>query len=260
MLSELKIVTALNNEKYYNQLRTTFDDMGFDIYDAECNVIGIEIAVLQYNADVLIISADDIDFDSIYLLVKHLENHPKTPYIIVLYTYDSNDVDKLSELNVNRIKMPVSFDLLCNHIRYVHSTTRISLESVHAEIKERIHEILVLFNASTRLFGYDYLREALFIASCTDKKLKFSRDVYPLIAQRHDTTTACVERAIRVSISDMWNKSSVHIKNIFFDSDSLKNNEKPTNNEFVTVIGKYVYNEYEKFLIRSIKEPADISI
>lgn len=250
MLSELKIVTAVNKTTYGRQLNKTFDAMGFDIFKAESDPVLIEIEVVKNNPDVVILNSDNMDFDSIERLSKHILGLEKPPYIFALYTYESLDIDRISNLdNLIAIEMPVNFTKLCDEIQRIHSVTTITLEQVYNEINEKIVEILTVLKFSSKMFGYMYLREALFMVACSGKvKLNFSKEIYPEIAKKFNRNTACVERAIRVAINKAWSKMSVHIKKIFFSPETLKNHEKPTNNEFILTIGNYIYEEYQTFL------------
>lgn len=256
MLSELKILTAVKNTPYGRQLNMTFDNMGFDIFKAENDPILIEIAILKNEPDAVIINTDNMDFSSVKHLIKNISNLEKPPYVLALYTYESADIEKISKLdNTICIEMPANFTKLCDEIKRIHSMTKITLSDVHAEIKDKIVEILKLMNFSPKMFGYIYLREALFIAACSDKaKLNFSREVYPEVARKHDSNSACVERAIRIAIKKSWPKTSLHIKNLFFNADSLKNHEKPTNNEFIMTIGLYIRDEYRNFIEKAQKD------
>lgn len=99
MLSELKIVTAVNKTTYGRQLNKTFDAMGFDIFKAESDPVLIEIEVVKNNPDVVILNSDNMDFDSIERLSKHILGLEKPPYIFALYTYESLDIDRISNLD-----------------------------------------------------------------------------------------------------------------------------------------------------------------
>ncbi|MDE6149995.1 MAG: sporulation initiation factor Spo0A C-terminal domain-containing protein [Ruminococcus sp.] len=255
MLSELKIVTAVNKTSYGRQLNKTFDAMGFDIFKAESDPVLIEIEVVRNNPDVVILNSDNMDFDSIERLSKHLSGLEKPPYIFALYTYESSDIDRMSKLNnLVTIEMPIKFTKLCDEIQRIHSMTTITLEQVYTEINEKIVEILTVLKFSSKMFGYMYIREALFVVACSGKaKINFSRDIYPEVAKKFNSNTACVERAIRVAINKAWSKMSVHIKKIFFSPETLKNHEKPTNNEFILTIGNYIHDEYQTFLEKAEK-------
>ena len=255
MLSELKIVTAVNKTSYDRQLNKTLDAMGFDVFKTESDPVLIEIEVVRNNPDVVILNSDNMDFDSIERLSKHILGLEKPPYIFALYTYETSDVDKISKLdNLVTIEMPVNFTKLCDEIQRIHSITTITLDQVYAEINDKIVEILTVLKFSSKMFGYMYLREALFIAACSGRvKFNFSKDIYPEVAKKFDSNTACVERAIRVAINKAWSRMSIHIKRIFFSPETLKNHEKPTNNEFILTIGNYIYEEYQTFLEKAKK-------
>lgn len=261
MLSELKIVTAIGKTVYCRQLVKTFEDMGFDLFKTENDPILIEIEILKCDPDAVIMNIDNMDFEGINNLVKHISTLDKIPYIFALYSYDSSVTEEVSKIDsVMCIEMPANFTDLCREIKTVHKNTIITMPMLQAEIKEKIIEIFSLFNITTRLFGYTYLRDAIFMATFTNKfRINFSKEVYPVIAEEYNTSVACVERAIRVAINKSWEKTSVYIKNQFFKSEDLRNHIKPTNNEFIMTMANFIHEEYQHFFDKVYLQNKDIN-
>lgn len=85
-------------------------------------------------------------------------------------------------------------------------------------------------------------------------KFNFSKDIYPKIAEKYEISAASVERAIRVSISNSWKRTNENIRRMFFNRNSLKNYNKPTNSEFILTISDYIKSEFSDFLDEVKKE------
>lgn len=249
MLYELKIVMAIEEAVYEKQLTETFKRMKFDLYETPRDIVSIEIAVVKYNPHIVILNIDNMKAKEIRRIVKHLASFDNTPVIFTLYSYDVPIISELKKyISVICVEMPARFSTLCNEVEKIYSRTPVDITDLHAEVDTKIIELLSILNFTPKMFGYLYLREALFISSCTPQtNLNFSRTVYPAIAYKFSTTPACVERAIRMTISEAWNDASIHVKNLFFQIDSLKNHNKPTNNEFIMTIGNYVHDEYRHY-------------
>ena len=69
-----------------------------------------------------------------------------------------------------------------------------------------------------------------YIINCVTKEL------YPGIAQKYDTTASKVERAIRHAIEVAWNRGRIEAINAIFGSRIYLGAEKPTNSEFIALM------------------------
>lgn len=101
------------------------------------------------------------------------------------------------------------------------------------EITSILHEIGV----PAHIKGYIYLREAIQMVIENIELLgAVTKELYPNIALKHNTTASRVERAIRHAIEVAWSRGRVEtIDNIFgYTIDNHKG--KPTNSEFVAMV------------------------
>ncbi len=105
--------------------------------------------------------------------------------------------------------------------------------SLESEITNLIHEIGV----PAHIKGYQYLREAILIAvDDMDILNAVTKQLYPAIAQKYDTTPSRVERAIRHAIEVAWSRGKMDtIEKLFSYSISIGKG-KPTNSEFIALI------------------------
>lgn len=93
---------------------------------------------------------------------------------------------------------------------------------------------------SARSKGYQYAREAILRIYC-DSGLRhgLTKCVYPDIAKKFGTNSACVERAIRSAITAAWEKDGILLQRELF-------HEKPTNGELFTVVADLLREEQQK--------------
>ena len=63
-----------------------------------------------------------------------------------------------------------------------------------------------------------------------------TRDIYPQIAQKYNTTPSRVERAIRHAIEVSWNRGSWDLMEEIFGHSVDIDKAKPTNSEFIVTI------------------------
>ncbi len=85
--------------------------------------------------------------------------------------------------------------------------------------------------------GYIYLREAIMMVIEEIELISaVTKELYPMVARKYDTTPSRVERAIRHAIEVSWERGNWNeIKDIFGNSVGA-NNCKPTNSQFIAKI------------------------
>ena len=108
----------------------------------------------------------------------------------------------------------------------IHGLTENQLEII---ITNMIHEIGV----PAHIKGYQYLRDSIMMAVCDmDILNSITKQLYPSIAQKFDTTPSRVERAIRHAIDALFGYT-IHA-----------GKGKPTNSEFIALIADKIRLEY----------------
>ena len=65
---------------------------------------------------------------------------------------------------------------------------------------------------------------------------KITKELYPNIATKYETSASKVERAIRHAIEVAWNRGRIENINSLFGVKVYSNNEKPTNGEFIALV------------------------
>lgn len=116
----------------------------------------------------------------------------------------------------------------------------IVLEENHEEmrtIEVRIADVLDAMGMRHRLKGYKYNMEAIRLLQEEPNSYKsITKELYPEIAKRFGTTPSRVERAIRHSIENVFQKGNIEIIHYFFRGGGDIRKGKPTNSEFLYVI------------------------
>ena len=104
-------------------------------------------------------------------------------------------------------------------------------------VEEKISDIFISIGIPPHIKGYAYLREGIkmtiehpYIINSVTKEL------YPSIAKRFNTTPSKVERAIRHAIEVAWNRGRIDAINAIFGARIYLGTEKPTNSEFIALV------------------------
>jgi len=104
---------------------------------------------------------------------------------------------------------------------------------LESEITSIIHEIGV----PAHIKGYMYLREAIsMVVNDVELLSAVTKELYPSIAKKYNTTASRVERAIRHAIEVAWSRGQVETINKIFGYTIHNGKGKPTNSEFIAMV------------------------
>ena len=108
-----------------------------------------------------------------------------------------------------------------------------SLPSLKTMVTSVIHEIGV----PAHIKGYQYLRDAIVMVTEEANLMgAVTKELYPMIAEKYNTTASRVERAIRHAIELAWDRGNVDLMNRYFGYTINIERGKPTNSEFIAMI------------------------
>ncbi|CAG7840953.1 chemotaxis protein CheY [Clostridium novyi B str. ATCC 27606] len=104
---------------------------------------------------------------------------------------------------------------------------------LESEITNIIHEIGV----PAHIKGYMYLREAIsMVVNDVELLSAVTKELYPSIAKKYNTTASRVERAIRHAIEVAWSRGQIETINRIFGYTIHNGKGKPTNSEFIAMV------------------------
>jgi two-component system response regulator (stage 0 sporulation protein A) len=104
---------------------------------------------------------------------------------------------------------------------------------LETEITNIIHEVGV----PAHIKGYMYLREAItMVVNDMELLSAVTKELYPSIAKKYNTTASRVERAIRHAIEVAWGRGQIEAINRLFGYTVHTEKGKPTNSEFIAII------------------------
>ncbi len=170
----------------------------------------------------------------------------KCPMFVVYSTFDSPVLARevmssgatyfvlkpfnIEELAINIVK-------LCNHSNHNEKGGIISntLDSFSIEVK--VTEILHQIGVPAHIKGYHYLRDSIIMSVEKPEIINaVTKQLYPSVAKKYQTTSSRVERAIRHAIEVAWDRGDVEVLNSYFGYTIQGSRGKPTNSEFIAMI------------------------
>ncbi len=101
----------------------------------------------------------------------------------------------------------------------------------------KVSELLHDLGIPSQIKGYQYLREGILMLYEQASLIGgITKEVYPEIASRYNTTPSRVERAIRHAIEVSWNRADYEVMNKIFGHSIDYDRAKPTNSEFMATL------------------------
>ena len=113
-------------------------------------------------------------------------------------------------------------------------------------LETKITKIIQEIGVPAHIKGYLYLREAIhMVIEDMDYLGAVTKELYPNVAEKFNTTPSRVERAIRHAIEVAWNRGKIDTIDNIFGYTVNNNKGKPTNSEFIALIADKIRLEQD---------------
>lgn len=256
MKTKIKLLIADSNPELLTQMKSFFDGKS-DVELVATAADGVDAAekIRRYTPDAVLMDIVLPQLDGIGLL-KTINTLPRIhrPVVIVMSGAKREHVTNIcmqlgadyfmikpcdNETVYERIKllcMPKLSQNSIDEIAYGDKTVqsdRPSERAIEISVTRTIHSVGVPANIK----GYQYLRDAI-IMSIKDTELinAVTKQLYPKVASRHNTSPSRVERAIRHAIEVACIRGNEEELYKLFGYTVSNNKGKPTNSEFIAMI------------------------
>jgi len=232
------------------------------------NRAGIEVVYTASNGEegLEIIRNHTDEFDLIVLdlvmpkkdgltLLEEMNEENINKNVIVLTSYNSADIiRKVSEQGINYYLLkPFELAELEKRILEVSNLEKRSNKSINIykhNLQVSITNILHELGVPSHIKGYQYIRESIMIVYDRPEIIGgITKELYPEVANKYDTTVSRVERAIRHAIEVSWNRGSWDLMEEIFGHSIDIDKAKPTNSEFIVTIADKLKLEFAKVLM-----------
>ncbi len=252
MVEKIKVLIADDNLEFCNILQDYLSDQPeFDVVSVAHNGVEALKHIEDYSPDVVVLDIIMPYLDGIGVLEK-LTQEDNAPQIVVLTTLGQESMTKRAvELGAAYyILKPFDLEVLNTRIKQLFESapavsrsrnhhnsnsgmSAIKPKNLNVEVTNVIHQMGV----PAHVKGYQYLRDAILLV-IEDVSLlgAVTKELYPLIAEKYETTPSRVERAIRHAIELSWDRGNVEMMNKFFGYTINIQRGKPTNSEFIAMV------------------------
>ena len=172
--------------------------------------------------------------------------------VIVLTSYNTQDmIRKVSELGVSYfILKPFELEDLEKRITEVAEGVKFGgkeIDVYHNNLQIAITKTLHELGVPSHIKGYQYIRESISLVYERPEIVGgITKELYPEVAKKFDTTVSRVERAIRHAIEVSWNRGNWQLMEEIFGHSVDIDKAKPTNSEFIITVADKLRLEFSK--------------
>ena len=106
-------------------------------------------------------------------------------------------------------------------------------------LDEQITNLFLTLGIPAHIKGYQYLREAVhMVIDNHDVINRITKELYPGVARRFETSASKVERAMRHAIEVAWSRGRLDSVNRMYGYKVFDAMDKPTNGEFISCVAE----------------------
>lgn len=198
--------------------------------------------------DILMLDLILTHFDGIRI-IEELKNHNINKKIMVLSSFkDDFTIRRVQALGASYFMLkPVDMDVVNSRLidLVMHKEEMIVVKSnkIESEVSVLLHDLGI----PTHVRGYQYIREGVMLLYASDGISSLvTKEIYPRIANKYQTTSSRVERAIRHAIEISWSRGDIKLMEDLFGNSIDFDRSRPTNSEFLsTLADKFKLNTKE---------------
>lgn len=187
--------------------------------------------------------------DGLYVLDKIQENNLDRK-IIVETSYNAPDtIRQVSEYGVNYFVLkPFDLtDLESKILNTFKSKEEKSIDFYNSNLQVSISKLLHDLGIPSHIKGYQFIRDAVFMVFETPEIIGgITKELYPELARKYETTVSRVERAIRHAVEISWNRGDIDLMDKIFGHSVDIDKSKPTNSEFIVTIADKLRLDFHK--------------
>lgn len=249
---QIRVMVVDDNESLVGMLKDYFEDHKKIKIVKEC-FNGLDAVKLIEESkdefDVLLLDLIMPKKDGIYVLEELKKKGINKPVVIGTSFNADETITRVSKYNPKHFILK-PFDMtdlenkLLDAINYIPSGNS-KINVYHNNLEISVTKLLHGLGVPSHIKGYQYIREGvLLMYEKPDIVGAITKELYPEIANRFDTTVSRVERAIRHAIEVSWNRGDIDLMEEIFGHSVDYDRAKPTNSEFIVTVSDKLRLEF----------------
>lgn len=253
-MEKTRLLVIDDNEALVDMIEEYFSsheliNVALKAYTGEEGINLIEKNLNDY--DVIILDLIMPKKDGIYVLEEMKKRNIYKP-VIISTSYNSDEmIRRVSEYGVHYFLLkPYELSDLENRIleaSNVREKENKNINIYHNNLQISVTKILHELGVPSHIKGYQYIREGILLIYNNPEIIGgITKELYPEIANKYDTTVSRVERAIRHAIEVSWNRGDWELMEEIFGHSVDIDKAKPTNSEFIVTVADKLRLEYRR--------------
>ena len=253
-MKKIRVLAVDDNKNLIEMMKEYFKDSA-DIeitLKAHDGIEGLRlIEKKQDEYDVVLLDLIMPNKDGVTIL-EYMKNKNIDKKVIILTSYNTQDmIRKVSELGISYFVLkPFELEDLEKRILEVGEGVKFggkALDLYHNNLQISVTKILHELGVPSHIKGYQYIREGIMLIYDDPAMVGgITKELYPEVAKKYDTTVSRVERAIRHAIEVSWNRGNWQLMEDIFGHSVDIDKAKPTNSEFIVTVADKLRLEFTK--------------
>ena len=243
MNDSLKVIITEDKNTLSAENLSVFEE--YNISPLFCTKDGEELLlkIIREEPDAVIMDLFMTRLDALGVMREVKKKDINEPLMIVTASFSSEALEREimnGGASYYALK-PYNLDAICEDIVTLLDKSKDNYNSrrffdafgIEVKVTEILHEIGV----PAHIKGYNYLRDSIIMSiENPDIINAVTKQLYPGVAKKYETTSSRVERAIRHAIEVAWDRGDVDVLNSYFGYTIHNDRGKPTNSEFIAMI------------------------
>ena len=251
-MSKIRILMIDDNVNLIEMVREYFKEhnrieLAIESHDGEDGLNKILNSAGNY--DVILLDLIMPVKDGLYVLEKKKKRGIEKNIIVETSYNEPKIIRKVSEYGVNYyVLKPFNLSDLEDKILSVFDTQESkTINLYHSNLQISITKMLHELGMPSHIKGYQYIREGITMIYNDPNIIGgITKELYPELASKFDTTVSRVERAIRHAIEVSWNRGNWDYMEELFGHSVDIDKAKPTNSEFIVTVADKLRLEFSK--------------
>lgn len=243
-MERTRILIIDDNKSLVQMIKEYFSDhadikITLEAYDGAEGFRLIETKKEEY--DIVLLDLIMPNKDGIAVL-EEMKKKDINKKVIVLTSYNTQDmIRKVSEMGASYFMLK-PFELVDLENRIIEVAEGIkyggkAIDLYHNNLQKSITNTLHELGVPSHIKGYQYIREGITLVYQNPELVGgITKELYPEIAKKYETTVSRVERAIRHAIEVSWNRGNWQLMEEIFGHSVDIDKAKPTNSEFIVTV------------------------
>ena len=256
-MGKIRVLVVDDNDSLVDLIKEYFHDS---------STVAVTMTAKDGEEGIRLIDKKENDFDLILLdlimpnkdgvaVLEHLNKNRIDKKVIVLTSYNTPEmIRKVSELGADYLMLK-PFELSALEAKIISlSSNQTNVGDVvdlfHNNLQISITKTLHELGVPSHIKGYQYIREGITLVYERPEIVGgITKELYPAIAKKFNSTVSRVERAIRHAIEVSWNRGNWDLMEEIFGHSVDIDKAKPTNSEFIVTIADKLRLEFARPLM-----------